>query len=168
MIKVRGFTWDDMCVDMWHALSGMHAVLNSDVQTRGTVYPLHHSAHTAHCEEEIACFSRGEICDAWDNAARGDEDVPWEDWFDVDEGEGEWCLVKDLELFVNWAVIFPAVNQVPEELQGMSQSELARRLSAPTYLMCWTLEAVLRFKEGEVSVMSIPISPYQIRGNRLN
>ena len=43
----------------------------------------------------------------------------------------------------------------------MSQSELVRRLSAPTYLMCWTLKAVLDFKEGEVSVMSIPISPYR-------
>lgn len=81
---------------MRHTLPRIHAVLYGDVQTTRAVDALDHCADAPHGEEEVACFGGGEVGDSGDNAARGDEDVAGEDWFEVDEGEGLGGLVEDL------------------------------------------------------------------------
>lgn len=81
---------------MRHALSRLYAILHGDVETTCAVDALDHAAHAADGQEEVCCFGGGEVGDAGDDAARGDEDVTWEDGFEVDEGEGKGGYVENL------------------------------------------------------------------------
>lgn len=85
-----------MRVDVRHALPRIDTVLDRDVQTRRVEDALDHPAHAARRQEEVRHLGGGEVRDARDAAARADQDVAWEDGFDVDEGEAEGGEVEDL------------------------------------------------------------------------
>jgi hypothetical protein len=57
---------------------------------------LDHAGDAPDSQEQVCRFVRGEVRDAGDDAARRDEDVAWEDGFEVDEGKGKGGLVEDL------------------------------------------------------------------------
>lgn len=78
-----------MRMHMGHALPRLDPVLNRNVQTTRAVDALDHPAHAPDGEEEVAGFGKCEVGDAGDDAARGDEDVAWENGFEVHEGVGE-------------------------------------------------------------------------------
>lgn len=61
MIQIRSFARNNMRVYMRDTLASMNPVLYRNIQARGAVYSLHHSAYAPDCEEEIACFGGGEV-----------------------------------------------------------------------------------------------------------
>lgn len=81
---------------MRHALSSIYAILNGNVEGCGIEDPLHHARDALHGEEEVLDFGGGEVVQAWDDAARGDEDVAWKEGLEVYEGVGEGRDVEDL------------------------------------------------------------------------
>jgi hypothetical protein len=86
---------------MRHALPRLRPVLHRDIQTRRAVHPLHHPPDALHCKEQIGCLGGGQVRDAGDAAARGYQYVPWEDGFEVYEGEGEGGYVEDLRIDIS-------------------------------------------------------------------
>lgn len=96
MIQIRPFPRDDMRMHMRHALARVRPVLHRDIQTRRAVHALHHPSDPLHSKEKIGRLGGGQVRDAGNAAARGNEDVAWEDGFEVYEGEGEGRYVEDL------------------------------------------------------------------------
>lgn len=96
MVQVRPFPRDDVRMHMRHTLPRLRPVLHSDIQTRRAVHALNHPSDPLHGKEEIARFGGGQVRNAGNAPARGNEDVAREDGFEVYKGEGERCEVEDL------------------------------------------------------------------------
>ncbi|KAF4260712.1 hypothetical protein KXW98_005888 [Aspergillus fumigatus] len=90
MVQVRPFPRDDVRMHMRHTLPRLRPVLHSDIQTRRAVHALNHPSDPLHGKEEIARFGGGQVRNAGNAPARGNEDVAREDGFEVYKGEGEW------------------------------------------------------------------------------
>jgi hypothetical protein len=105
MVQIRPFPRDDVRMHMRHALPRLRPVLHSNIETRRTVHALNHPSDALHGEEEITRLGGGQVCDAGNAPARGNEDVAWEDGLEVYEREGEWREVEDLGCDEEWTEV---------------------------------------------------------------
>ncbi|KAF7121707.1 hypothetical protein CNMCM5793_009179 [Aspergillus hiratsukae] len=93
-----------MRMHMRHALPRIRPVLHRNIQTRRAVHALHHPSDPLHRQKQIGRLGGGQVRDAGDAAARGYQHVPWEDGFEVYEGEGEGGYVEDLPMHISLSV----------------------------------------------------------------
>lgn len=87
---------DDVGMHMGHALAGVGAVLDGNVQGRGTEEALHGARDALHGQEEVLDLGGGQVMEARNDAARRDEDVARKQRLEIDQGEGQRCEVEDL------------------------------------------------------------------------
>lgn len=90
-------------MDMRYALSRVYPILHGNIQARGAVYSFHHLSNPADCEKEVTCFGGGQVRDARYDATGRDEDMAGQNWFEVNEGKGKWCLEEDLVGYISFA-----------------------------------------------------------------
>lgn len=85
-----------MAMHMRHALPRRLPILNRDIERLGLIYPLQRPLHARNGEEEVADLIAGKVREVWFHGEGGDEDVAWEEGFEVYEREGVGGCVEDL------------------------------------------------------------------------
>jgi hypothetical protein len=89
---------DDVSMHVGHALTGILAVLDRDVQRRGLEDALNGARHALHGQEEVLDLGGGQVMEARNDAAWRDEDVARKQRLEVHEGVRQRGKVEDLSV----------------------------------------------------------------------
>ncbi|KAH0533788.1 hypothetical protein FGG08_007565, partial [Glutinoglossum americanum] len=83
-------------VHVAHALPGVRAVLDRDVERRRGEHALQAPRHEAQRQEQVGGLARAQVAEPWRAPQRADQYVSREERLEVYEGEGERGEVEDL------------------------------------------------------------------------
>lgn len=95
-LQIKSLTGDNVGMDVRHALAGVYAVLDGDVEGRGIEDALDHARDVLHRQEQVGDLGGRQIVETRHDPARRDQDMPRQQWLEIDDGEGQAGQVEDL------------------------------------------------------------------------